>query len=193
MPPVFGPMSPSPMRLWSWASGRATAVVPSHRAISEHSGPLIRCSRTNGPVVARIAAIVSSSVSGTVTPLPAARPSSLTTTGWPALLGTTRSLRLARRSRSGRRRGRGCRGSPPARGRSPWRTRAGPARRSGRSRGCLVPHIRRRRRPRARPPGRGSRGPAARTPGLEALEGRSSRGRVGDMPRRSLAPGRRCR
>ena len=61
MPPVFGPVSPSPIRLWSWASGKATAVVPSHRAISEHSGPDIRSSSTNGSVVALIAAIVSAS------------------------------------------------------------------------------------------------------------------------------------
>ena len=47
------------MRLWSWASGSATAVVPSHKAISEHSGPDIRCSSRNGSVVARMAAIVS--------------------------------------------------------------------------------------------------------------------------------------
>ena len=85
MPPVLGPVSPSPIRLWSWASGSATACLPSHSASSEHSGPLSRSSSTNGPsaAVARIAAIVSSSVSGTVTPLPAASPSSFTTTGLP--------------------------------------------------------------------------------------------------------------
>ncbi len=86
MPPVFGPVSPSPMRLWSWAMGSATACVPSHSARSEHSGPEMRSSSTNDPAEAAsmIAASVSPSESGTVTPLPAARPSSFTTTGRPS-------------------------------------------------------------------------------------------------------------
>src|SRR5436305_752485 len=35
MPPVFGPRSPSPMRLKSRAGARATAVSPSHKAGDE--------------------------------------------------------------------------------------------------------------------------------------------------------------
>ncbi len=83
MPPVFGPVSPSPSRLWSWAIGSATARVPSHSASSEHSGPVSRSSRRNGPTeaAASIAVRVAAGPSGTVTPLPPARPSSFTTTG----------------------------------------------------------------------------------------------------------------
>ena len=57
--------------------------VPSHSTSSEHSGPWRRSSSTNGPcaAVVRIASIVSSASAGTITPLPAANPSSLTTTG----------------------------------------------------------------------------------------------------------------
>ena len=84
IPPVLGPVSPSPMRLWSCASGSGRATWPSHSASSEHSGPVIRSSSTNGPSAARIAASVSASSTGTVTPLPAWSPSSLTTTGRPS-------------------------------------------------------------------------------------------------------------
>ena len=82
---MFGPVSPSPIRLWSWASGNATDERPSHSATSDTSGPVIRCSSTNGPswAVAVIADTVSASSSGTTTPLPAANPSYLTTTGLP--------------------------------------------------------------------------------------------------------------
>ncbi len=66
------------MRLWSWASGKGTARQPSHIAINEHSGPLIRSSRTNEPSAASsIATSVSARSAGTVTPLPAARPVAL--------------------------------------------------------------------------------------------------------------------
>ena len=63
--------------------GSGDGGVPSHSASSEHSGPVSRSSSTNGPTAAAasIAATVSASSSGTMTPLPAARPSSLTTTG----------------------------------------------------------------------------------------------------------------
>jgi hypothetical protein len=56
---------------------------PSHRASSEHSGPLRRSSRTNGPIGDVVGWPLASLVadSGTITPLPAARPSSFTTTG----------------------------------------------------------------------------------------------------------------
>ena len=46
MPPVLGPVSPSPMRLWSWAAARGTAWVPSERAKKEISGPRRVSSRT---------------------------------------------------------------------------------------------------------------------------------------------------
>ena len=86
MPPVLGPVSPSPIRLWSWAIGSGRATVPSHSAIRLHSGPNRRSSTTIGPAAASavIAATVSSSSAGTMTPLPAARPSCLTTTGAPS-------------------------------------------------------------------------------------------------------------
>ncbi len=83
MPPVLGPVSPSPMRLWSCATGSGRATVPSHTAIRLHSGPDSRSSSTMGPSSesSRMAASVAASPSGTMTPLPAARPSSFTTTG----------------------------------------------------------------------------------------------------------------
>ena len=40
MPPVFGPASPSPTRLKSCAGARGTAVVPSHTARIDSSGPV---------------------------------------------------------------------------------------------------------------------------------------------------------
>ena len=39
MPPVLGPVSPSPTRLWSWAGASGTARSPSHTASSDSSGP----------------------------------------------------------------------------------------------------------------------------------------------------------
>ena len=68
--------------------GRAAApgpCVPSHSASSEHSGPrhpLLEHERARRRRA--IAASVSASSAGTVTPLPAASPSSLTTTGRPS-------------------------------------------------------------------------------------------------------------
>ena len=88
MPPVFGPVSPSPMRLWSWATGRAT----SHGAVAERHqaalGPASRSSSTIGPCADQFAGSRRRSrprSSGTTTPLPAARPSSFTTTGRPSV------------------------------------------------------------------------------------------------------------
>ena len=46
MPPVLGPVSPSPMRLWSWAEAMAMAWVPSQRAKKESSSPVRNSSRT---------------------------------------------------------------------------------------------------------------------------------------------------
>ena len=46
MPPVLGPVSPSPTRLKSWAGVRATARVPSQIAKTDTSGPIIPSSMT---------------------------------------------------------------------------------------------------------------------------------------------------
>ena len=87
MPPVLGPVSPSPTRLKSWAGGRASTVVPSVTQKTEASGPSRYSSMTTRPPgLARQAAawaLASSRSSVTTTPLPAARPSSLTTWGEP--------------------------------------------------------------------------------------------------------------
>ena len=82
MPPVLGPVSPSPTRLWSCADASAMARVPSTSANRLASSPSRNSSITIGPSpAARIAASASSRVIATVTPLPAARPSALITTG----------------------------------------------------------------------------------------------------------------
>ena len=89
MPPVFGPSSPSPMRLKSCAAGSGTATSPAHSASSETSGPSSRSSITSRrPASPRVPATrkvdaarsASSASSQTTTPLPAASPSALTTT-----------------------------------------------------------------------------------------------------------------
>ena len=46
MPPVLGPVSPSPTRLWSWAAAMGMAWVPSQRAKKESSSPVRNSSRT---------------------------------------------------------------------------------------------------------------------------------------------------
>ena len=86
MPPVFGPVSPSPTRLKSCAGSNGTAVTPSHTANSETSGPARYCSTSTGCPDARTAtawAWASARSLVTTTPLPAAKPSSLTTYGAP--------------------------------------------------------------------------------------------------------------
>mmetsp|Transcript_63382 Transcript_63382/g.166006 ORF Transcript_63382/g.166006 Transcript_63382/m.166006 type:complete len:312 (-) Transcript_63382:531-1466(-) len=89
MPPVLGPSSQSKMRLWSCAGGSTAMWVPSVRQRMEHSGPAIFSSSTismpASPIVpfsrkSRTAALASSRLVGTMTPLPAARPLALTTT-----------------------------------------------------------------------------------------------------------------
>ena len=101
MPPVLGPSSASSSRLWSRAGGRARAAWSSHSAIRLASAPTSRSSitttggfpsaRAGAPAAAsaapapfansaRSAASAHSYVSQTVTPLPAIRPSALTTT-----------------------------------------------------------------------------------------------------------------
>ncbi len=82
MPPVFGPVSPSPARLKSCAGSSGTAASPSVTTKSETSGPARYSSTTTRPHSwACPSAAALSSV--TTTPLPAARPSFLTTNGGP--------------------------------------------------------------------------------------------------------------
>src|SRR6185437_15118968 len=80
MPPVFGPVSPSPMRLKSWAGTNGRAAVPSVTTNSETSGPARYSSTTTRPQT-RPWAWAASRSSVTTTPLPAASPSSFTTYG----------------------------------------------------------------------------------------------------------------
>ena len=49
MPPVFGPVSPSPTRLKSWAAGSAIALWPSQIAKTEISSPSSSSSITGSP------------------------------------------------------------------------------------------------------------------------------------------------
>ena len=89
MPPVFGPWSPSNARLWSCATrDRHRRRVPSHSTNSETSGPVSPSSITHvrpaSPNAsperyARTASRASAIDSVTITPLPAASPSVLTT------------------------------------------------------------------------------------------------------------------
>ena len=91
MPPVFGPVSPSPTRLWSCAVPKGRAVVPSERQKKLASSPVRHSSITTSAPArpmrpakqASTAATASSRVAATVTPLPAASPSALTTIGAP--------------------------------------------------------------------------------------------------------------
>src|SRR5579875_2254509 len=84
MPPVLGPLSPSERRLKSWAGASGTALEPSQSAMSDSSVPRRPSSTTTRrppPSLARASATASSTSSVTSTPLPAARPSVLTTHG----------------------------------------------------------------------------------------------------------------
>ena len=85
MPPVFGPSSPSPIRLKSCAAGERHDLARRRTsAKSETSSPSSSSSITNGcpsAAAARSPASSSSCVRQTKTPLPAASPSALTTHG----------------------------------------------------------------------------------------------------------------
>ena len=89
MPPVLGPLSPSPTRLWSWAVPMGRQSVPSERMKKLASSPSMNSSMTtdispNSPSkMASMAAWASATVMATVTPLPAASPSALITMGAP--------------------------------------------------------------------------------------------------------------
>ena len=79
-----GPTSPSPIRLKSCAAASGTSRRPSVRAKSETSSPSSSSSITTSPpraAAARNPSSSSSAVRQTKTPLPAARPSALTTQG----------------------------------------------------------------------------------------------------------------
>src|SRR5881394_4180269 len=52
MPPVLGPVSPSPSRLWSCAAGRTTSCSPSVSASTESSSPSRKSSTTTSAGVA---------------------------------------------------------------------------------------------------------------------------------------------
>src|SRR6185437_2253484 len=82
IPPVFGPVSPSPSRLKSWAGSSGRTVTPSVTQNSETSGPARYSSISTRPQLAACASAAASS-SVTRTPLPAANPSSFTTYGGP--------------------------------------------------------------------------------------------------------------
>ncbi len=92
MPPVLGPVSPSPTRLWSWLVAIGSATRPSTMEMKLASSPSRNSSiTTRAPAspkalplsMSRTAASASSSVIATITPLPAARPSALITIGAP--------------------------------------------------------------------------------------------------------------
>src|SRR6056297_1742813 len=91
MPPVFGPVSPSPARLWSCAVPIGRTSVPSQSTKNDASSPLMTSSITTSapappkapPNMSSMAASASATVSATITPLPAASPSALTTMGAP--------------------------------------------------------------------------------------------------------------
>ena len=82
MPPVLGPVSPSPTRLKSCAGSSGTTVSPSTMLNNDTSGPSRNDSSSTGwPASSRLAAcaLAASRSAVTTTPLPAASPSSLTT------------------------------------------------------------------------------------------------------------------
>ena len=100
MPPVFGPVSPSPIRLKSCAAASGTAVSPSQIASSDTSGPVSRSSITSArpaspsdppTSIAAAAASAWAASSQTTTPLPAARPSALITAGPPSAARAARA------------------------------------------------------------------------------------------------------
>ena len=90
MPPVFGPLSPSKMGLWSCEGSSGRTFSPSVRTKKEASSPVRNSSITtfvpaspNAPrsIMERTASSPSSRERHMMTPLPAARPSAFTTKG----------------------------------------------------------------------------------------------------------------
>jgi len=93
IPPVLGPRSSSKIVLWSWAAGRGRAETPSVITKKDASSPVMNSSTTTVRPAApnasssrqsRMAASASGSVAQIKAPLPAARPSALTTNGPPS-------------------------------------------------------------------------------------------------------------
>src|ERR1700722_14797442 len=78
MPPVLGPVSPSPTRLWSCAEASGSACAPSHSAKKLASSPVRNSSTTisapaapnRPPSAASTASYASASVAATTTPFP---------------------------------------------------------------------------------------------------------------------------
>ena len=90
MPPVFGPLSPSNTRLWSWLAFIGTIVLPSQKHSTVTSRPTMHSSiSTRAPLLPNLppciisitACFASSIVAATTTPLPSARPSAFRTMG----------------------------------------------------------------------------------------------------------------
>ena len=101
MPPVLGPVSPSPTLLKSCAASSGTTVSPSTTQNSDTSGPSRNDSSSTGcPASSRLAAcaLAASRSAVTTTPLPAARPSSLTTHAASPPPGPNRSNAASRRA-----------------------------------------------------------------------------------------------
>ena len=99
MPPVLGPASLSPTRLKSCAGSSGTTVSPSTTQNSDTSGPSRNDSSSTGcPASSRAAACAraASRSAVTTTPLPAARPSSLTTQAASPAGGPNRSSAASR-------------------------------------------------------------------------------------------------
>ena len=93
MPPVLRPVSPSPTRLWSCAPTRGIALPPPTTAKKDASSPSRKSSTTiSAPAEPNAEFTIMSSTASravwtsiaTMTPLPAASPSVLTTMGAPS-------------------------------------------------------------------------------------------------------------
>ena len=78
--------------MWSWLEGMGTMVLPSVKASTVTSGPVMHSSMTTvepespnlrPSIISRRACSASATVAATVTPLPRARPSAFTTMGAP--------------------------------------------------------------------------------------------------------------
>ena len=108
MPPVFGPVSPSPRRLWSWLVASAStlrAVADDHEArflaveeLLDHDAAAAGAARRRAS--RRSPACASARVAATTTPLPAARPSALTTIGAPRRVDVAHAPQPHRRTPS---------------------------------------------------------------------------------------------
>ncbi len=177
MPPVFGPVSPSPMRLKSWAAASGTAISPSQSASSDTSGPVSRSSITSvrpaspSDPPTSISAAAASASRGVVADhdaLAGCEPVGLDHRG-----AVERSQRGARLGHGGGRErgGRGHAGGLHDVLRERLRAlELGRRHRRARTRRCRRGAVRRRGRPRAAPPGRPRpgrrrlRGPARRCP-----------------------------